>query len=109
MPASRQRPAPPEAPVQSNFSIDLIDELEVRKVVGGTKPISKPTLYQIIVAGRLPRACWSRPDSVPTHGRRLKAQSARCSQLAMGRGLKSIYAVECHEAGVTFERRKAVR
>jgi hypothetical protein len=38
VPVSCQEPAPPEARVESNVPIDLIDELEVRKIVGGTKP-----------------------------------------------------------------------
>jgi excisionase family DNA binding protein len=45
----------PKPVAKTKFPIDLIDEETVRQIVGGTKPISKPTLYRMIAAGRLPR------------------------------------------------------
>jgi len=43
--------------------LDLIDETTVRSLVGGNRPISKPTLYRMIAAGRLPRGVFVTPGS----------------------------------------------
>lgn len=51
------------APVQSKIQVDLIDETIVRQIVGGSKPISKPTFYRMIAAGRLPRGVFVTPGS----------------------------------------------
>jgi len=51
------------AAVQNKFAIDLIDETTVRQIVGGNRPISKPTMYRMIAAGRLPRGVLVTPGS----------------------------------------------
>ncbi len=45
-------------------AIDLIDETTVRQIVGGSRPISKPTLYRLIRCGRLPRGVRVGPNTV---------------------------------------------
>ncbi len=49
--------------VEKKFPIDLIDEAAARQLVGGSKPISKPTFYRMIAAGRLPRGVFVTPGS----------------------------------------------
>lgn len=49
-------------PAVQKSPIDLIDEGTVRRIVGGTKPISKPTMYRMIAAGRLPRGVFIGPN-----------------------------------------------
>jgi predicted DNA-binding transcriptional regulator AlpA len=51
------------ATAQNKIPLDLIDETAVRQIVGGTKPISKPTMYRMIAAGRLPRGVFVTPGS----------------------------------------------
>jgi predicted DNA-binding transcriptional regulator AlpA len=48
---------------QNKFPIDLIDEAVARQIVGGNRPISKPTFYRMIAAGRLPRGVLVTPGS----------------------------------------------
>lgn len=48
---------------QNKFPIDLIDEAAARQIVGGNRPISKPTFYRMIAAGRLPRGVLVTPGS----------------------------------------------
>ena len=50
-------------PAVQKTPIDLIDETAVRHLVGGNRPISKPTLYRMIAAGRLPRGVFVTPGS----------------------------------------------
>jgi len=48
---------------QVKIPLDLIDESAVRNLIGGNRPISKPTLYRMIAAGRLPRGVFVTPGS----------------------------------------------
>ena len=53
----------PKVATTQKIPLDLIDELTVRQIVGGNRPISKPTLYRMIAAGRLPRGVFVTPGS----------------------------------------------
>jgi predicted DNA-binding transcriptional regulator AlpA len=52
------------APIHSPVSLDLIDEATACRIIGGTKPISKHTLYRGIAAGRFPRGVRVGPNTI---------------------------------------------
>jgi predicted DNA-binding transcriptional regulator AlpA len=52
------------APVHSPVCLELIDEATACQIIGGTKPISKYSLYRGIAAGRFPRAVRVGPNAV---------------------------------------------
>jgi predicted DNA-binding transcriptional regulator AlpA len=51
-------------PVVPARPIELITEAEARAILGGTKPLSKPTFYRGINAGRFPRGVRIAENSV---------------------------------------------
>jgi predicted DNA-binding transcriptional regulator AlpA len=51
-------------PNSSPTILALVDELEARQIIGGSKPISKHTLYRGISAGRFPRGVRVAPNTV---------------------------------------------
>jgi predicted DNA-binding transcriptional regulator AlpA len=52
------------APVHSAVSLELIDEASACRILGGSRPISKHTLYRGIAAGRFPRGVRMGPNTV---------------------------------------------
>jgi predicted DNA-binding transcriptional regulator AlpA len=61
-PSARRRQV--VAPIDSRACVDLVPETEALQILGGSKPISKHTLYRGIAAGRFPRAVRIGPNLV---------------------------------------------
>ena len=60
---SRSRIQPRARESAASHSLDLIDEVEVCASIGGTKPISRHTLYRLIANGKMPRGVLIAPNS----------------------------------------------
>ena len=61
-PSARRRQV--VAPIDSPTSVDLVPETEALQIIGGSKPISKHSLYRGIAAGRFPRGVRVGPNTV---------------------------------------------